>query len=338
MICVFDVLEGPARGKRFWLRENQRLAVGRISTADFAVPSDQHMSRHHFIVEATINAFRIRDVGSSNGTFVNNLKVATLELCSGDRIRAGLTTLEVSLISDNASPHARDGLSLTSLARDEGEPSFVPLRSVDIGSIKSDSIDTRRIGDGEMDHPAAVGATVVPNRVNWGGQFSASEYEYLFYQLPPNRGPVCDLAELLMPLDVTHTINLVVNISQLGRFPRQLLMDWCNESVGTKISNTLYAVTSDGTDDFWNFIRSALRQDGMIAFASRQIEDASWLESFVNMLSYPSLLDGLLRRNSDQERCKILENCDYVFFEKDKSGLLGLLCKELPHNSRSHAN
>ncbi len=113
MICVFDVIEGPARGKRFWLRQDQRIEIGRISTADFAVPADHHMSRHHMIVEATVNSFRVRDVGSVNGTFVNNAKVTALDLRSGDRIRAGLSMFEVSLIDDDASPHARDGLAWT---------------------------------------------------------------------------------------------------------------------------------------------------------------------------------------------------------------------------------
>ena len=118
MICVFDVIEGPARGKRFWLRQDERIEIGRISTADFSVPADHHMSRHHLIVEATVGAFRVRDVGSANGTYVNNSKVSALELCSGDKIRAGSSTFAVSLISDDTSPHAADGLSL-----DGGVPS-----------------------------------------------------------------------------------------------------------------------------------------------------------------------------------------------------------------------
>lgn len=115
MICVFDVIEGPARGKRFWLRENQRIAVGRISTADFAVPADPHMSRHHLIFEASPKILRVRDVGSSNGTYVNNSRVTKLELCPGDHVRAGSTTFEVTLLGDDQDPHGRDGIPLDSL-------------------------------------------------------------------------------------------------------------------------------------------------------------------------------------------------------------------------------
>ena len=71
MICVLDVTAGPARGKRFWLRSNQQIEIGRLSSADFAIPGDSHMSRRHLILEGTNSAFRVRDVGSVNYTFVN---------------------------------------------------------------------------------------------------------------------------------------------------------------------------------------------------------------------------------------------------------------------------
>lgn len=131
MICVFDVIEGPARGKRFWLLQDQQMEIGRISTADFSVPADHHMSRHHLIVEATVGAFRVRDVGSANGTYVNNAKVSALELCSGDKIRAGLSTFAVSFISNDTSPHAADGLDLDGGTSGQGSAPLLvnPARS-----------------------------------------------------------------------------------------------------------------------------------------------------------------------------------------------------------------
>ncbi len=116
MICVLDVTAGPARGRRFWLRSDQQVEIGRLSSADFAIPADPHMSRRHLILEGTHSAFRVRDVGSANGTYVNDAKVSSVELCSGDRIRVGETTFEVSVIDDNENPHAKDGLAFSSSA------------------------------------------------------------------------------------------------------------------------------------------------------------------------------------------------------------------------------
>ena len=113
MICVLEVIEGPARGKRIWLKENQSLEVGRVSTAEFAIPADAHMSRRHLLFEAIANGFRVRDVGSANGTFVNNAKISVVELRTGDLVRAGMTVLSVSLREKGENPHDRDGLSFS---------------------------------------------------------------------------------------------------------------------------------------------------------------------------------------------------------------------------------
>ncbi|MCC7338242.1 MAG: FHA domain-containing protein [Pirellulaceae bacterium] len=144
MICVLDVTAGPARGKRFWLRSNQQIEIGRLSSADFAIPADPHMSRRHLILEGTLTAFRVRDVGSVNGTFVNNAKVNTLELCSGDRIRAGESTFEVSVLDDQENPHAKDGLSFSttgSVAVDMAQAN-VAARNGNVVQSKSELVST----------------------------------------------------------------------------------------------------------------------------------------------------------------------------------------------------
>ncbi|MFO1064930.1 MAG: FHA domain-containing protein [Pirellulales bacterium] len=101
MICVLDIIEGPARGRRFWLKPNDRLEVGRISSADVPVPSDPHMSRHHLMFEALHSTVRVRDVGSTNGTFVNNIRISKVELSVGDKIRAGSTLFEISFVNES---------------------------------------------------------------------------------------------------------------------------------------------------------------------------------------------------------------------------------------------
>lgn len=334
MICVFDVIEGPARGKRFWLRENQRLCVGRISTADFAVPSDQHMSRHHFIVEATRCAFRLRDAGSSNGTFVNNSKVATMELCTGDRIRAGVTTLEVSLIAEQQSApvQAANHAAQPDLPNDP----FIPIRSLDdsslnLGAQRNLMKSTRRFDEaGRTAEPLPAANRVTTARATWAGQFMESGIEHMYYQRVPFDSRDHELSEILRSLSTNHHIILVVNDSQLGRLQQKMLADWCDEGVALRISKTLLAVTSDHTEDFWNFIRSSTRQDGLIAFASRHPTAGDWLTEFISLLSYPSMLDGILRAPTSSWREELMEHCDLVFFEQDRSGRLGLLCQRFP--------
>lgn len=116
MICVFEVTGGPSRGCRFWVQRNEKLEIGRRSNADFSVTADTHMSRNHCLIEGVESIFRVRDVGSINGTFVNNAKVSSIELCDGDRIRIGNTVLEVRMLEDE-NPHSPDGIHFSACER-----------------------------------------------------------------------------------------------------------------------------------------------------------------------------------------------------------------------------
>src|SRR5919198_4533551 len=68
----------------------ERLAVGRSSTAELCFPEDAGLSRQHFAFENHGENWNVQDLGSKNGTFVNNIPLkARLILKPGDRITAG---------------------------------------------------------------------------------------------------------------------------------------------------------------------------------------------------------------------------------------------------------
>jgi serine phosphatase RsbU (regulator of sigma subunit) len=67
-----------------------RLAVGRSSAVELSFPEDAGLSRQHFAFEPDGEDWTIQDLGSKNGTFVNNIPLkARLILKPGDRITAG---------------------------------------------------------------------------------------------------------------------------------------------------------------------------------------------------------------------------------------------------------
>jgi serine phosphatase RsbU (regulator of sigma subunit)/pSer/pThr/pTyr-binding forkhead associated (FHA) protein len=67
-----------------------RLTVGRSSAAELCFPEDAGLSRQHFAFEAQDGEWTVQDLGSKNGTFVNNIPLkARLILKPGDRITAG---------------------------------------------------------------------------------------------------------------------------------------------------------------------------------------------------------------------------------------------------------
>src|SRR5215469_4972017 len=67
-----------------------RLAIGRSSAAELCFPEDAGLSRQHFAFEPEGEMWTVQDLGSKNGTFVNNIPLkARLILKPGDRITAG---------------------------------------------------------------------------------------------------------------------------------------------------------------------------------------------------------------------------------------------------------
>ena len=62
--------------------------VGRDSNCDLTI-GERAVSRQHAKFDRTPTGFTVTDLGSTNGTWVNGVKITTRELQSGDRIRIG---------------------------------------------------------------------------------------------------------------------------------------------------------------------------------------------------------------------------------------------------------
>ena len=68
--------------------ERDRVSLGRGPGVDLAF-DDSAMSREHAVLEASAQGFRIRDLGSTNGTRVNGNPVQSAELKHRDRLEIG---------------------------------------------------------------------------------------------------------------------------------------------------------------------------------------------------------------------------------------------------------
>ncbi|HEX6863328.1 MAG TPA: FHA domain-containing protein, partial [Thermoanaerobaculia bacterium] len=80
-------LSGPLGGTTFPLGA-EGLTLGR-DRENGAWLRDLTASRHHCAIEPTGGGFRVRDLGSRYGTFVNGLRVLEQDLQPGDRIAVG---------------------------------------------------------------------------------------------------------------------------------------------------------------------------------------------------------------------------------------------------------
>ncbi|MGC9318255.1 MAG: FhaA domain-containing protein [Armatimonadota bacterium] len=84
------VMAGQPAGGSFEIGE--RVTIGRHEACELAL-SDRAVSRRHAEIDWTYQGYRIRDLGSRNGTFVNAVEVEETLLDDGDLIEVGLVQL-----------------------------------------------------------------------------------------------------------------------------------------------------------------------------------------------------------------------------------------------------
>ena len=89
MRARLEVTEGPRRGRIFSIDPGESFVVGRSRFAQCPIPEDHVLSRDHFLIEVADQRCVLRDLGSTNGTFVNAARVTQAELKTGDVIAAG---------------------------------------------------------------------------------------------------------------------------------------------------------------------------------------------------------------------------------------------------------
>jgi hypothetical protein len=90
---ILEIVEGQESGKQIPL--SGPLDVGREGV-QIALPNDTQVSRRHARVTPQNGAAVVEDLGSTNGTFVNDQEIhSPRQLSPGDRLRIGLTVLEL---------------------------------------------------------------------------------------------------------------------------------------------------------------------------------------------------------------------------------------------------
>jgi len=91
---VLGIESGPLKGQRFPLGE--RLKIGRALDNDLVLTGTQ-VSRQHAVIERAGQGYKIRDLGSGNGTLVNGVLISKpTELKSGDVLQIGQTRITVA--------------------------------------------------------------------------------------------------------------------------------------------------------------------------------------------------------------------------------------------------
>jgi serine/threonine-protein kinase len=103
--------------------------IGRSEDSHFCLPEDRYFSRHHCLLEIAPPQCFLRDLGSTNGTFINGQRLDTAYLRSGDRIQGGETILEVEVRAEPAE------MATFAMGFDSQTPSKVTVHCLNCGLI-----------------------------------------------------------------------------------------------------------------------------------------------------------------------------------------------------------
>ncbi|HEV7699447.1 MAG TPA: FHA domain-containing serine/threonine-protein kinase [Pyrinomonadaceae bacterium] len=140
MRVSLNVVAGPQMGRTFTFDQHDTFMIGRSEDSHFCLPQDRFFSRHHCILEIAPPQTFIRDLGSTNGTYVNGMRIETAYLKSGDRIQGGETVLEVEV--STGLEEFQDTAQMTA----SGQPSIVSVQCLNCGvpaTVEASSPDAR---------------------------------------------------------------------------------------------------------------------------------------------------------------------------------------------------
>ncbi|MDQ2747286.1 MAG: serine/threonine-protein kinase [Acidobacteriota bacterium] len=130
MRVTLRVIAGPQTGRVFTFEQHETFMIGRSEDAQFCLPHDRFFSRHHCLLEIAPPQCFLRDLGSTNGTFVNGLKAETAHLKNGDRIQGGETVLEVE-VSTAESNYGQSVGNQRGFA--DTQPSLITIQCINCG-------------------------------------------------------------------------------------------------------------------------------------------------------------------------------------------------------------
>src|SRR5438445_12016778 len=128
-----ELMSGPSAVAR--IEASDVVEIGRTSLVALGVPADPHMSARHFAITCDDGRCHLRDLDSTNGTFVNGARVSDAVLEDGDQIDAGGSTFIVKLRHDAhaplpGAPRSRAGVPSRAAVATDQAPAAVPLLQI----------------------------------------------------------------------------------------------------------------------------------------------------------------------------------------------------------------
>ena len=94
--AILTVTAGPDLGFKFRIKGNEITRIGRETDND-VVLDDPATSRHHAQIEFRDGKYVLTDLGSANGTLVNNQRITAQALADGDAMKFGQNVIVIAI-------------------------------------------------------------------------------------------------------------------------------------------------------------------------------------------------------------------------------------------------
>ena len=121
--------------------KDEKTILGRRQDCGLRIPTQDVSRQHCEVLILNQKILAVKDLGSSNGTFVNGKRVAEVELQAGDRLRVGPVTFIVQVDGKPAKVTAEDVL---------------PPTPADAAVVAAEDEETFELGEGDFDMDAAL--------------------------------------------------------------------------------------------------------------------------------------------------------------------------------------
>jgi pSer/pThr/pTyr-binding forkhead associated (FHA) protein len=162
---LFECTAGESAGRKIRIVDGQRLIIGRTEAAEWTFPHDREMSSRHFAVSCGAGGCAIQDLNSTNGTYVNGVRVVDALPENGAEIRAGRTLFRVTV--EGAAPTGTttpNQVPPDASSESNAEPAAVPNIGPDAIQNESEPPqydDAKRVADSQNELNESV-PPVVP--------------------------------------------------------------------------------------------------------------------------------------------------------------------------------
>jgi serine phosphatase RsbU (regulator of sigma subunit) len=179
----------PDRQSRRIPLEGESLSLGRAHSNDLSFPEDASLSRRHFRLLRDEGGWWAEDLGSKNGTLLNDARITSKQLLShGDRISVGQLT--ITIVDSDAD--SQDGVV------------FVPEEGPEIHPQATVMTSLEGLLSGEVTSPFTGAPRPQPRPGNQGVEFDSPEIQVLIRagRLLADKMPLEQLFPLILDLSI----------------------------------------------------------------------------------------------------------------------------------------